>query len=192
LVSAKLLEFAPPIVMPVMERLALPVLVTVTVWTALVVPAVAEKLSAVLGRRLTTGAGAGFAVPLSATVCGEPDALSATDSIAVSLPAELGEKVMLTEQVAPAASIEPQLLVSEKVLAFAPVIEIPVSDSDAVPELVINTVCEALVVPALAEKLNGPEGIRDTAGAVVAAVPLMEYAVAVVVVVVVVVATSTK
>jgi hypothetical protein len=39
------------------------------------------------------GATAAVPVPLRAVVCGEPEALSATDSVAVKLAAEAGVKV---------------------------------------------------------------------------------------------------
>ena len=64
-------------VMPVMVSGTLPVLLSVTVCAAEVVPAAAVKLSDA-GVRTATGAEAAVPVPLSATVCGEPLALSVT------------------------------------------------------------------------------------------------------------------
>jgi hypothetical protein len=48
-------------------------------------------------------------VPVSATFCGLPVALSANEIFAVRLPVVEGVKVMLTEQVAPGASVPLQV-----------------------------------------------------------------------------------
>jgi len=50
-------------------------------------------------------------VPLKATVCGLPLALSATLNWAVRLPAAEGEKVTVMLQVMKAATVVPQVLV---------------------------------------------------------------------------------
>ena len=49
-------------------------------------------------------------VPLNATVCGEPVALSVNVTAAERMPEAVGVKVTLTEQLAPDASVAPQLL----------------------------------------------------------------------------------
>ena len=68
---------------------AVPVFDNVAASADEVVPvSVLGKLSA--GLREAAGA---VPVPLSATVCGEPDALSATESVAEKLVAEAGVKV---------------------------------------------------------------------------------------------------
>lgn len=72
-------------------------------------------------------------VPVIAADCGEPVALSDTEIAAEKLVAEAGVNVTVTVQLAPAASDVPQLLVSPKLLAFAPVTEMPVIVSGAVP-----------------------------------------------------------
>ena len=59
----------------------------------------------------TVKLGAAAAVPVSETVCGEPAALSATDSVAERLPAEIGANVIAMEQLEPAARELPQVLV---------------------------------------------------------------------------------
>jgi len=78
-------------------------------------------------------------VPLSIAVCGEPVALSTTESIAVKVVVELGVKVMLMLQELPVASDVPQGLAGLEVRAksdgLAPVMEIPVMVSGAVPGL---------------------------------------------------------
>ena len=95
---------------PEMVRAALPVFLSATVCAALVEPVLAEKVSEV-GERETAGAAAVVPVPLSVTVCGEPVALSATESVAAKLATEAGVKVTEIEQLALAASALPQVLV---------------------------------------------------------------------------------
>ncbi len=53
-------------------------------------------------------------VPLSATVCGLPGALSVTESVPVTLPEVLGVRVTLIVQFAPDARVELQVVVSRK------------------------------------------------------------------------------
>lgn len=72
-------------------------------------------------------------MPVTTAVCGELAALSATEIAAVKVAPEVGEKVTVTVQVAPAASDEPQLLVSPKLEALAPVTEMPVMASAVLP-----------------------------------------------------------
>jgi hypothetical protein len=77
----------------------LPVFLRVVVWTAVVAPVTAVKLSE-LGVSETTGALAAIPVPERAAVCGEPAALSVTESVAVKLAADAGVKVTEMEQFA--------------------------------------------------------------------------------------------
>jgi hypothetical protein len=65
--------------------------------------------------------------------CGEPAALSATEIAAVSVAAEVGAKVTVMVQVAAGARDEPQVLVSPKLLALVPVMEMPVMVRAALP-----------------------------------------------------------
>jgi hypothetical protein len=82
------------------------VLVRVTVFAALVVfRSWRPKLSDV-GDKVAPGP---FPVPVRATVCGLPGALSATASDAVRVPAEVGLKDTLMVQLAPAAKVVPQV-----------------------------------------------------------------------------------
>jgi hypothetical protein len=53
-------------------------------------------------------------VPLSATVCGVPAALSVTESVPVRLPVVIGVKVTSIVQLAPGVRLSPQLLLSAK------------------------------------------------------------------------------
>ena len=50
-------------------------------------------------------------VPVRATFCGEPVALSATSRVAVKVPVAAGLKLTEMVQVAPAASVVPQVVV---------------------------------------------------------------------------------
>jgi hypothetical protein len=72
--------------------------------------------------RLTIGAD-GMAVPVSATVCGLGGlvALSAILNVPVRVPVAVGEKVTFMVQIAPAATLPPQLSVSANSEAFVPV-----------------------------------------------------------------------
>jgi len=71
-------------VMPVMVNGTLPVLLSVTVCAAEVVPAVAEKLSDE-GESEATGRGAAVPIPVKLIICGEPVALSLTRMLPVTL-----------------------------------------------------------------------------------------------------------
>jgi len=75
----------------------------------------------------------GVPVPLSVVVCGEPAALSATEMEAVKLAADAGVKVTEIVQLAAAASIAPQVVVSAKSAGFAPFRVMPVMVSAALP-----------------------------------------------------------
>jgi hypothetical protein len=94
----------------------------------------------------------GSAVPVSPTCCGVPLALSATFSVAVSAPVELGVNVTLIMQLPPAATLEPHDgLTCAKSAAFAPKMlmpmPVPVMLSAALPVLESVTVCAGEVVP---------------------------------------------
>ena len=84
---------------------------------------------------------AGFVpVPVRATVCGEPPALSAIDSEADSAPAAAGLNSTETVQLAPAARLVPQVVADfTKELAEVPVMVSELSVSVAVPEFLTVT-----------------------------------------------------
>ena len=128
---------------------AVPLLVSVTDLAALVVPTSwLPKLSDV-GLSVTAGAGV-TPVPLSATLCGLPLALSLTVTLALRPPFAEGVKVTLMMQLTPAASVfglSGQVFVWAKSPAFAPLSETLVMVSAAVPLLVSVATCAALVVP---------------------------------------------
>ena len=83
---------------------AVPVLVSVTFWGALVVPTCCWPKPRLVGASVTAGAVA-TPVPLSATVCGVPGALSAMLTEAVRDPAAVGVKVAEMVQLFPGASV---------------------------------------------------------------------------------------
>ena len=88
-VSAKSLGLVPVMLGTMLFNAAVPVFDNVAASADEVVPvSVLGKLSAGLSE-----AAAAVPVPVSATVCGEPEALSATDSVAEKLVAEAGVKV---------------------------------------------------------------------------------------------------
>jgi hypothetical protein len=78
--------------MPVIASDALPEFASVATCAALVVPVVDVNVS-VGGVSVAAGAAAAVPVPLSVVDCGEPEALSATESVAAKLAADAGVKV---------------------------------------------------------------------------------------------------
>ena len=86
-------------------------------------------------------------VPARLTDWGLPVALSVMASAAVRLPLADGVKVTLMVQLAPAARLDPQLLVWEKSLAFEPKTAMLVMLNAALPELLKVTDRVVLVEP---------------------------------------------
>ena len=84
--------------MPVMLSAALPVLLSVMLRLALVVPTTWLPKARLLGARPTTGAGACWPVPLRATLPVPLLAFEANCSVAVRLPVAVGRKVNSTVQ----------------------------------------------------------------------------------------------
>jgi hypothetical protein len=145
---------------------AVPVLVRISICDAVAVPRLVLKLSAVL---LSWSAGA-WPVPVSATVWGELAALSATVRVAVKLPAPEGVKVMEIVQLAPAATLPPQLLAWLKLAAFVPLRAMEVMASVAEPVLVSVTVCAGLALATAETKLSEVL-LSETAGVPVCVPP---------------------
>ena len=83
-------------------------LLKVTLWAALVVPT-----SWLANVRLAgeSTAAAAIPLPLRATVCGLPLALSVTDRVPLRVPVAVGLKLTLILQLVPAFRFPPQLLV---------------------------------------------------------------------------------
>jgi hypothetical protein len=86
-------------------------------------------------------------VPVRGTVCGLPTALSARERLALRAPAADGVNITLMAQLAPALRLEPQVLVSAKSAAFAPVTVTLVSDIVELPVFVSVTDWDALGEP---------------------------------------------
>jgi len=143
LVSEKSLGSAPVTAMLEILRATAPVFVTVRVLVALASPTSTLPKLRLAGANFTT-----VPVPVRETVWGLPGALSVIESEAVSVPWAVGLNVTLMVHVAPAATLEPQVLVSEKSDALLPLRLTLVMVSVAAPVLVRVTVCEALDVPA--------------------------------------------
>jgi hypothetical protein len=127
-----------------MLSVALPVLLTVTVWAVLVVPTDCAAKVRLEEVRLTTGPDP---VPDKPIACGLPTALSAILIAAERLPTAAGVNVTVTVQSTPAVNVPGQVLVSEKSPGFAPVTLMPEISRLVFPVLVSVTDCEALVVP---------------------------------------------
>lgn len=96
---------------------------------------------------VTLTAGAARPLPVRATVCGLPAALSVMVSVPVLLPRALGVIVTLMLQLAPAATEVPHVLVCAKSPLLVPVIAMLLMVSAASPLLVSVTVCAALATP---------------------------------------------
>ena len=82
-------------------------MLNVTVWAGLVVPTSWLANVRLAGDSPAAGA---IPLPLRATVCGLPVALSATDRVPVRVPEAVGVKFTLMLQLAPAPRLAPQLL----------------------------------------------------------------------------------
>src|SRR5437899_5808623 len=94
-------------------------------------------------------------VPGSVTFCGLPAALSVMLSAAVRVPLDVGLKVTLMLQLAPAASEMPQALVCAKSPALVPVIAMLLMVKLVVPVFLSVTDLATLVVPiACVEKVR--------------------------------------
>jgi hypothetical protein len=126
----------------VSEKLSVDVwlLVSEMVFAAEVVPTVTVPNASVAGL-IVRGR---LPVPLRLIVCGESGALSLIASEPVSAPFTEGVKVTFTLQVAPAARLEPHVLVA---IAKLPVAAIEVILTDAELVFLNVTALEALVVP---------------------------------------------
>lgn len=121
----------PVIEMPVMSNMEVPALVSVTLCASEVVPLAVDGKVRLLVLRVTESTA--VPVPLSATVCGEPVAVSAMLRVALRAAAEAGLKATKTVQLAPDTSEAPQLFNSRNEVGFVPVIEIEERVTVAVP-----------------------------------------------------------
>ena len=136
----------PVITTLVMFKVALPVLLSMTLRGGLDVDMDWVPEVRLFVERLATGA-LPTPVPVRVINCGLPAALSKMATEALRLPADAGVKVTLIVQLLSAATEAPQLLVTVKSLALAPVAAIPAMFNAALPVLFRVTDCAALVVP---------------------------------------------
>jgi hypothetical protein len=119
LVDEKSAAFAPAILSPDMVSALPPLLVKVTDCGALAVFTVWLAKLRLLADKVAVG-GVAAPVPKSEMLWGLPAALSAIVSEADLLPEAVGLKVTLIAQLAPEATLVPQLLDCAKSTAFAP------------------------------------------------------------------------
>ena len=137
-------EKSPVASMLLTVKLAFPELVTVTAFVALLLPINTPLKLRLVGDSVTAGA---VPVPLKATLCGLPAALSVTLTVDVRVPVLVGVNTTLIVQLALLASVDPQVFVCVKSRRSPPVSLMPINDSVDVPVLVTVTTCAALLVP---------------------------------------------
>jgi hypothetical protein len=143
LVWAKL----PLVVMLPTLRAAVPVLLRVTTWAALVVPVIWPAKVRLTDATLACGE---MPVPERIAVWAlveTPFELSATVRVALRAPLAVGLKLTVTAQLAPAATDAPHVLVATKSPLLAPETATLATAKAAVPVLLRVSVCTALVVP---------------------------------------------
>jgi hypothetical protein len=107
-------------------------------------------------------------VPVSATVCGDPVALSVMVRVPLRAPDVVGVKMTAMAQFAPTAMAEPQVFVSLK----SPPAAMEVTATATEPELVRVTVCAVLLEPTASAVKVRLAGAKVTVGGGVVAVPL--------------------
>ena len=139
-------EKSPLTSMSLTVKLAVPVLLTVTDCVALLFPTSTPVKLRLAGDSVTAGA---TPVPLNATLCGLPAALSVMLTVDVRLPVCVGVKVTLMVQLAFTASDFPHLLVCEKSRRLPPDTLMSDSDSDVVPVFVSVIPCALLLTPTI-------------------------------------------
>jgi preprotein translocase subunit SecB len=175
-VSEKEPELAPVIEIPNPAPLRLnapvPVFLSVTAWVAADEPTAVLTKVRVAGVKLTAGTGV-VPVPVRATACGDPLALSATLTEAVNKPTAAGVNLIVIVQLALTATELPQVFVCENELALAPVMlmpcPVPFRLSAAVPVFLSVTACVAGDKPTAVPANVRVAGVKLTAGALVAA-----------------------
>jgi hypothetical protein len=101
-------EKSPVASMSLTVKLAFPELVKVTAFVALLLPTNTPLKLRLVGDSVTAGA---VPVPLKATLCGLPAALSVTFTVDVRLPVWVGVNTTLIVQLALAASVGPLVFV---------------------------------------------------------------------------------
>lgn len=161
LVWAKSPLLVPAIEMLPIDNCPVPLLVRVTDWAELVVPTICPEKISPVGESVTIGLRGTMPVPVSANVCGLPEALSVTDNVPVRAPTALGVNVTLMVQLVPAARLMPQVSVSAK----SPVAVMLVMLADPLPVLVAVATWTALVIPTVSLPKASRVGDKLTRGA---------------------------
>ena len=173
LVWVKLLALVPAILTPLIVSVAVPVLLSVTVFAALLVLTGTEPNASEVGERLTAGAAVDVPVPDRLTVCGLPVALSVIVIAADRAPAAVGLNVALIVHAAPAATVPPHVVVAVKSALLVPVTAMLLIVRAPPPVLVSVTDEGALGVPISSVPNASEVAERPTAGVVdVTPVPL--------------------
>jgi hypothetical protein len=117
---------------------------------------------------LGQGAADATPVPVRLAVCGDPEALSATDSVAAKLAAVAGVNVTYMKQLEPAANVAPQAfapVVNAKSLGLAPVRLATMLFNGAVPVFDSVAANAAEVVPVTVFG-KASDGVSEATGAV--------------------------
>jgi hypothetical protein len=146
---------------PEIFKTPVPTLVKVIVDGELAEPTAMEPNVTDVGENETAG---DEPLPIKATVCGLPIALSATEMLAVRVPAATGLNVTAILQLAAAARVEAQVLVSLKSPALVPVMLIPEIFKMALPTLVKVIVDGELGEPTAVEPNVTDVGENETTG----------------------------
>lgn len=134
LVCANELAFVPNREMLLKLSAAVPVFESVSVCAVLVVPTVVDGNISVDGA--SVGCGTPVTVPATVAVWLPAVALSATVRVAAKVPTEVFTSPSVILQVAPAASVVPQLLLCVKAVGFAP---------PSVMDVIVNVVAPVFV-----------------------------------------------
>jgi len=140
------LELVPVTVIPVIVSAPPPLFVSTTFIAGADAPTAVPGNVRDTGLKETDGDALGVPVPVRAAIWGVPGALSATLIAAVSVPVAVGLNTTMIGQFAPAASVDPQVLVCENELALAPVTVIEVIARATVPGFESVTVMAAELV----------------------------------------------
>jgi hypothetical protein len=127
-------------------RALVPVLLSVAVSVALVVPTGWFPKERLPGETLPVGSEGATPVPLRPTFLRPPQPLVEMLRVALRDPVVLGVKVKLIVQLASGASELPQLLACPNLLAYVPLISRLLMDRFALPVFCRVTFCGALVV----------------------------------------------
>ena len=165
---AKSAVLAPVTVIPVMLSVAVPGFDRTVLIEVEVLPTAVLGKARVVGVRTACGA---VPVPVNFAICGEPLALSDTDTVAIKLVTKVGVKMTEMVQVAEATKVVPHVLVCVKSAGFAPVMETEIPVNEALP-VFDKTMVEAALVVLTAWLPKAMETGESEATGALAAVPV--------------------